>query len=150
MRELLPAFVDDEFHKYVYAIDTNNNDQRHMEYTRRFLALPEDSLKAAIVPQDNVNCLCGNKDHKTTNIFIPSCCFRSYHVDCYIKAYCMQISTNQDQICFCNQCKESNNVLLGVQDHEATTIEEVYEMEKSKQAIFKQFMILTEKDDIHR
>ena len=150
MHKILPSYVDEEFLNLVYIRDTDENDHNHMDYSRQFFGLTEDKLKAAVTPRNDVNCLCGDKNHKTTNIFIPSCCFRSYHADCYIKQFCKQITTNQEHICFCDLCKASSKVLLGIQDTEATNIEEVHKLGNSKEAIFKQMILFSGKDDKHR
>ena len=89
MQKILPLYIDDAFKQSVNKQVSDDNDEQHMVYTRQFLGLIEEELKEAVDPKDNVNCTCGRKEHKSTNIFIPSCCFWSYHADCYMEHLCM-------------------------------------------------------------
>ena len=121
-----------------------------MVYTRQFFGLKEEELKEAVDPKDNINCTCGRKEHKSTNIFIPSCCFWSYHADCYMEHLCMQIRENPINFYACKSCDTMSGTLLGVQDHEATNIEAIHNFAETKKEIFKQIMLLSKYDDRHR
>ena len=149
-RKLLPQYIEEEFTNYFVKCDINPKDYNHMKYTNQLLSLPEDKLEFAVVPQNRVNCICGNEKHKTSFIFVPSCCFRTFHADCYLKHFCSQLTTNADEIYFCNECKKSKDILLGGQDRVATSVEEIYTLTDDKKKNFEQFMRLTEKDEMHR
>ena len=150
MQNILPQFIYDAFKQNVDKKVSDDNDKQHLVYTRQFFGLIEDELSEAVVPQDNVNCTCGKKEHKTTNIFIPSCCFRSYHADCYIEQQCIQIKENRKIMLACESCESGSGTLLGVQDHEATNVESIYVFPNTKKEVFKQTMLLSKYDDRHR
>ena len=150
MQKILPLYIDDAVKQRANKQVSDDNEKQHMVYTREFFGLIEEELSEAVDPKDNVNCTCGRKEHKSTNIFIPSCCFRSYHADCYMEHLCMQISENPINFYACNSCDSVSGTLLGVQDHEATNIEAIHNFAETKKEIFKQIMLLSKYDDRHR
>ena len=147
--DLLPKYVEFLMRKHNITPETNSDGYKQCKYSQDLLALSKNKLEAAIIPTDGVNCFCGKKNHKSVFSFVPSCCYRSYHADCYIEEFCLQIATNDD-IYYCSSCKKQENVYLGVQNENVVAIDEIYEMEQNKPAIFKQFLAFTKLDEYNR
>ena len=147
--QLLPKFIDNQMRVREINPEKNKAAYNQCKYTQDLLAMPKDKLESAIFPPNGVNCFCGDKKQTSLFSFVPSCCYRSYHADCYIEEFCLQIATNED-IYYCSSCKKQEGVYLGVQNENVVAIDEVYEMEQNKPAIFKQFLEFTKRSEYVR
>ena len=58
--------------------------ETRMRYTYQLLSLSEDNFSAVIMSKEGKKCFCSNRLRNTQKYIMPSCCFRAFHVDCYL------------------------------------------------------------------
>ena len=143
--DLLPKYIDNEMAAQTITPEEKINSFRKCEYTKQLLALPKDKFEAAINPPDGGNCFCANKTRKTSIYFVPSCCFRSYHYYCFIEKFMLQIDKDED-VYYCLECKQKDNVYLGIQNESVISEHGIHKWTKHKPVLFKQLLAFTQLD----
>jgi len=162
-RKLAIPYVRENFEMFKAEMVANNFFESHLDtridYTTQLLSLSEDNFSAVIMSKEGKKCFCSNRLRNTQNYIMPSCCFRAFHVDCYLRFIWSQLKLKKKQRSFCIDCKQTskecfqNNVIIGVLDPETLNLEEVYKIRedgnKSPQ-LFERFEKLVEFDVEHR
>ena len=163
-RELLIPYINEDWEKVKamsvvaeFGKDTGGDfhknhiekDEQLVDFTRSLLALSDKKFKAAILPEEKEFCLCNKKDRKTTHYFLPSCCHRTYHADCYLSFMWDEVSKSFHKR-LCRFCPQHNLNVLGVLLPETLSIVEIVKLESNSQKAYKQLMGLHKYDDLHR
>ena len=131
--------------------------EKRMRYTFQLLSLSEDNFSAVIMSKEGKKCFCSNRLRNTQNYIMPSCCFRAYHVDCYLRFLWSQFKLKKKHRSFCIDCKQTSkecrndDVIIGVLDPETLDLVEMYEiMEDDNKRLFEIFDKLSKFDVEHR
>ena len=68
-----------------------------IEYTIQLLSLSEDNFQSVIMSHEGKKCFCSKKLRDSQIYFIPSCFFRAYHVDCYMKYFWLELKKKKNE-----------------------------------------------------
>ena len=127
-RKLLPDFIKTAFLKTLKNYGNNTklirDDKRQIEYTQGLFALSDAQYEAAIKPRSDQFCICNNKNHRTRFCFVPSCCYRTYHSDCYVTDV-FKKETKEDKYCLCKFCDETVEKVVGAIQVDIMSVEEI-------------------------
>ena len=101
-----------------------------IEYTTQLLSLNEETFDSVILSKEGKKCFCSNKLRNSQIYIMPSCCFRAFHVDCYIRYIWSQFRLNKKKRRFCIDCKEpKEDLIIGALDPETLSLKDVYKVE---------------------
>ena len=157
-RKILGSYIDAEMEINMLAWKGDKSIQKSeiekwklsIDYTKRLLDLSDENFQAAILPEETQVCDCFDKEKKTKNYFIPSCCGRMYHADCFLKYLWLQITEGQN-FSVCKFCKPSEtDVLCGIINTEFIGIDNILEWKPNTKLDCPQFLELISLDDLHR
>ena len=106
------------------------HDDTRMEYTYRLLSLSEENFKSVLMSHESKKCFCSDKFRETENYFIPSCCFRAYHADCYMHFIWLQLRKRKKaKRYFCFNCRNHEKIILGALDANSLHLKKVFELD---------------------
>ena len=153
-RKTLLPYVDNCFQRLKSLWQqTGQNSKEDLQlyyYTQGLLKLNEYKFFEALSIEEPF--VCKNPKEKPTYIFIPSCCFRSYHPVCYLTYIWKRLSDEFGEqqswpgISPCPFCLRSERVVDGVCHAGMMCTEEVVTLEQELKPLFKQFWALMKYD----
>ena len=134
-RQLAIPYIKDTYESYKAELVANRNFEDHydtkIEYTCRLFSLSEENFKSVLMSHESKKCFCRNKFRETDNYFIPSCCFRAYHSDCYMHFIWLQLKKRKKgaKRYFCQDCRNNEKLFIGVLDARSLHLKKVFELD---------------------
>ena len=144
-REILPLFIKEKIEEaipiWVNAQHENPelfvaNVEKQIEFSQGLLALSDTKFEAAIKPQNADFCVCGKKGHKEKYCFNPSCCYRTYHPECYMDFLWNQLSSQGGYI-LCPYCDGGKNFVMGISQVEIMSVDYIIKPNMNVKKFYK-------------
>ena len=116
-----------------------------------FVAKPPSTLKQDIYNIRHENrCFCDNKLTTTNYYFMPNCCYREFHVNCYIEYFWQQLQATLEKRSFCIYCQYTEDQRLYIVDPRLLHYKETLNMiDKSNESLYESFYKITQYDRIY-
>ena len=136
-RQLAIPYIKNTYESQKAQLVAHKNFEHHydtrMEYTYRLLSLSEENFKSVLMSHESKKCFCLDKFRETDNYFIPSCCFRAYHADCYMHFIWLQLKKKKNaRRYFCLECRNHGKIILGALDGKSLNLKKVFELDPAE------------------